>query len=179
MEVVNCSIFGQEVAFGHVLRVGYFGEMSAIDGKYRSASVVAVENSLVLVVPPSLFMEILNENSSAAMQVLRRLSHIVRTVDDRIMDLSTLRAVKLVYVEVLRLIEHDETSGQCLIRHLPIQRELARRASTTHETVSRVFAELKREGIAERKGRTLFIHDKSRLEEMTEALIAGDADSLR
>jgi len=179
VEVVNYSISGQEVAFGHVMQGGYFGEMSAIDRKHRSASVVAAENSLVLIVPPGLFMDILTENASAAMQVLRRLSHIVRTVDDRIMDLSTLRAVQRVYVEVLRLSEKDEFSGQCLVHDLPIQRELARRASTTRETVSRVFAELKREGIAERKGRTLHIHDQTRLEDMTEALIAGDADSLR
>jgi CRP/FNR family cyclic AMP-dependent transcriptional regulator len=179
VEVVNYSLAGQEVAFSAVSQGGYFGEMAAIDGKHRSANVVAAENSLLLVVPPELFMTILNENPLAAMEVLRRLSHIVRTVDDRIMDLSTLRAVQRVYVEILRLCETDEVTGRCLVRALPVQRDLARRASTTRETVSRVFAELKRAGIAERKGRVLHIHDKERLEEMVESLTAGDAESLR
>ena len=179
VEVVNFAVSGQEVAFGHVSKGGYFGEMSAIDGKHRSANIVAVEDSLVLVVPPDLFKEILTQNPPAAMQVLRRMSHIIRTVDDRIMDLSTLRAVQRVYVELLRLAEEDERSGQCVIRALPVQRDMARRAGTTRETVSRVLGDLKREHIAERKGRTLYIHDKHRLEEMAEALSAGDEDSLR
>lgn len=179
VEVINFAVSGQEVAFGHVSQGGYFGEMSAIDGKHRSANIVAVEDSLVLVVPPDVFKDILTRNPPAAMQVLRRLSHIIRTVDDRIMDLSTLRAVQRVYVELLRLSEEDEMTGQCLIRGLPIQRDMARRAGTTRETVSRVLSELKQQRIAERKGRTLHIHDKDRLLEMTEALSAGDEESLR
>ena len=179
VEVINFAMSGQEVAFGHVSKGGYFGEMSAIDGKHRSANIVAVEDSLVLVVPPDLFLEILIRNPSAAMQVLRRMSHIIRTVDDRIMDLSTLRAVQRVYVELLRLSEEDEKSGKCLVRMMPVQRDLARRAGTTRETVSRVLGDLKREHIAERKGRTLYIQDKDRLSEMTEALSTGDEETVR
>jgi len=179
VEVINFAMSGQEVAFGHVSKGGYFGEMSAIDGKHRSANIVAVEDSLVLVVPPDLFLEILIRNPSAAMQVLRRMSHIIRTVDDRIMDLSTLRAVQRVYVELLRLSEEDEKTGKCLVRMMPVQRDLARRAGTTRETVSRVLGDLKREHIAERKGRTLYIQDKDRLSEMTEALSTGDEDTVR
>lgn len=179
VEVVNFAISGQEVAFGHVSQGGYFGEMSAIDGKHRSATIVAVEDSLVLVVQPDVFNNILIQNPPAAMQVLRRMSHIIRTVDDRIMDLSTLRAVQRVYVELLRLSMEDEKSGQCVIRPLPVQRDIARRAGTTRETVSRVLSDLKRDNIADRKGRTLYIHDRIRLEQMTEALSAGDEESLR
>jgi len=112
------------------------------------------------------------------MQVLRRLAHIIRTADDRIMDLSTLKAVQRVYVEILRLSGTDENTGQDLVRPLPTQRDIARRASTSRETVARVVGQLARAKIVERKGRTLFIHDKARLAEMTEAM-EGDEESLR
>lgn len=178
VEVVNYSLSGREVAFGHVAEGGYFGELSAIDGGRRSANIVAVENSLVLVVPPDVFTEILTHNPPAAMQVLRRLAHIIRTADDRIMDLSTLKAVQRVYVELVRLAQEDEKTGQCVVRPLPTQRDIARRASTSRETVARVLGQLARAEIVERKGRTLHIHDIERLTDMTDAL-DGDEESLR
>ncbi|MBT3926382.1 MAG: Crp/Fnr family transcriptional regulator [Rhodospirillaceae bacterium] len=178
VEVVNFAASGQEVAFGQVRAGGYFGEMSAIDGEHRSANIVAVEDSRVLVVPPGVFVEMMTENPPAAMQVLRRLTHIIRTADDRIMDLSTLKAVQRVYIELLRLAE-DDAEGNCRIAAVPIQRDMARRASTTRETVSRVLSQLARDGITERKGRVLLIHDKALLMEMTDALAADDGENLR
>lgn len=178
VEVINYSLSGREVAFGHVPEGGYFGELSAIDGGRRSANIVVVEDSLVLVVPPDVFTEILTHNPPAAMQVLRRLAHIIRTADDRIMDLSTLKAVQRVYLEVIRLSDPDEQTGQYLVHPLPTQRDIARRASTSRETVARVLGQLGRTGIVERKGRTLHILDMVRLTEMTDAL-ESDEESLR
>ena len=178
VEVINYSLSGREVAFGHVAEGGYFGELSAIDGGRRSANIVAIESSLVLVVPPEVFTEILTSNPPATMQVLRRLAHIIRTADDRIMDLSTLKAVQRVYVELVRLSQEDEKSGHYIIRPLPTQRDMARRASTSRETVARVLGQLARADIVERKGRTLHIHDMDRLSDMTDAL-DGDEESLR
>jgi CRP/FNR family transcriptional regulator, cyclic AMP receptor protein len=178
VEVVNYSISGREVAFGHVGEGGYFGELSAIDGGRRSANIIAVESSLLLVVPPDIFSDILTQSPPATMQVLRRLAHIIRTADDRIMDLSTLKAVQRVYVELLRLTEFDEKSGRDLIRPLPTQRDMARRASTSRETVARVLGQLTRADVVERKGRTLFVLDKDRMMDMTDAM-EGDEESLR
>ena len=178
VEVINYSLSGREVAFGHVPEGGYFGELSAIDGGRRSANIVAVEDSLVLVVPPDIFTEILTDNPPATMQVLRRLAHIIRTADDRIMDLSTLKAVQRVYVELIRLSEPDKKPGSALCARLLTQRDIARRASTSRETVARVLGQLARAGIAERKGRTLHILDVDRLTEMTDTFDSGE-ESLR
>jgi DNA-binding GntR family transcriptional regulator len=94
------------------------------------------------------------------------------------MDLSTLRAVQRVYIELLRLANVDE-NGECRVAVLPVQHEMARRASTSRETVSRVLGQLARDHIAERQGRGLLILEKERLEDMTEALSAGDGENLR
>jgi len=178
VEVINYSLSGREVAFGHVAQGGYFGELCAIDGGRRSANIVAVEDSLVLVVPPDVFTEILTHNPPVTTQVLRRLAHIIRTADDRIMDLSTLKAVQRVYVELIRLSAGDEETGQCIVRPLPTQRDIARRASTSRETVARVLGQLARSEIVERKGRTLHILDMERLTKMIDTH-DGDEESLR
>ena len=46
---------------------------------------------------------------------------------------------------------------------MPTQREIARRASTSRETVARVVSQLAKGGIVAREGRTLFILNKPRL----------------
>ena len=74
--------------------------------------------------------------------------------------------------------EKDEKSGQIIVRPLPTQRDIARRASTSRETVARVLGQLARAGIAERTARTLHILDMERLTDMTDAL-EGDEESLR
>lgn len=172
VEVINYSFSGREVAYGRVRAGGYFGEMSAIDNRRRSANVVANEDSVVFAVPPEVFISLLNTHASAAMVVLRRLAHIVRTADDRIMDLITLRAVRRVYVEVSRLAKETEP-GVWLIKPMPTQRDIARRASTSRETVARVLSQLAKGGVVERKGRTVRILDKERLEALSEA---GESD---
>lgn len=164
VEIVNYSITGREVAFGRVRAGGYFGELAAIDGRRRSANVVATAPSTLAVMPPDVFIGILTEHPSIALHVLRRLAHIVRTADERIMDLSTLKAVQRVYVELLRLVQ--ETAGDeggLVISPIPTQRELARRASTSRETVARVLSQLIKGGIIERKGRSVRVMDPDRL----------------
>ena len=164
VEIVNYSITGREVAFGRVRAGGYFGELAAIDGRRRSANVVATAPSTLAVMPPDVFISILAEHPSIALHVLRRLAHIVRTADERIMDLSTLKAVQRVYVELLRLVQ--ETAGDeggLVISPIPTQRELARRASTSRETVARVLSQLIKGGIIERKGRSVRVMDPDRL----------------
>ena len=170
VEVVNYSLSGREVAFGKVRAGGYFGELSAIDGLKRSANIVAVEESLVLVVPPEVFTAMLASTPTASLQVLKRLAHIIRTADDRIMDLSTLKAVQRVYVELLRLATPSEADPNAwVIRPMPTQREIARRASTSRETVARVVSQLAKGGLVEREGRTLHIREKLRLASLAEA----------
>jgi CRP-like cAMP-binding protein len=164
VEVVNYSITGREVAFGRVRAGGYFGELAAIDGRRRSANVVATEPSTLAVMPPDVFIGMLTEHPSIALHVLRRLAHIVRTADERIMDLSTLKAVQRVYVELLRLVQETASEeGGLVISPIPTQRELARRASTSRETVARVLSQLIKGGIIARKGRSVRVMDPDRL----------------
>ena len=105
------------------------------------------------------------------MYVMRRLAEIMRSCDEQIMDLATLGAMQRIMVELRRQAKPDPiTPGSWMIYPCPPQRETAMRASTTRETVARVFAQLQDSGIVRRKGRTLYLRDRAELERLTQRL---------
>ncbi|MFP6740561.1 MAG: helix-turn-helix domain-containing protein, partial [Alphaproteobacteria bacterium] len=61
-------------------------------------------------------------------------------------------------------------SGALLIGPMPAQKVIASQASTTRETVTRAISQLVADGIAERKQKSLYIHDRTRFEHLASAL---------
>lgn len=153
--------------------------MSAIDNLPRSATVSAAEESLLAVVPRTLFLDLMRDVPDAALKVMSRLARIIRICDDRIMDLSTLGAVQRVYIEILRICGPDPAVPNLWsVYPMPTQSDIAARASTTRETVARVISQLTQDEIIQRKGRTLYINDRERLQEMA-ASLEGNAAAAR
>lgn len=171
VQVVNFSLTGREIALARLPAGGFFGELSAIDGRPRSANVVALENCLLGSLSPQLFIDQIIGHPELAVKVLGRLAGIVRSCDERIMDLSTLGAVERVYRQLLQLAEESPVDpGNWLIRPLPTHKAIAAMASTTRETVARSISQLVSGDIVERKGRILYLRDRDRLEKLAGAL---------
>ena len=165
VRIVNYSSTGREVAYAIIPAGGYFGELSAIDGRPRSANVLAVEDCLLATLTPAAFKDILSTDATLAMRVMEKLVRIVRSGDDRILDLATLSAYQRVYVEVLRMKKPDPVRpNSWLIYPLPTQAQIAALASTTRETVARVLSQLSHDQIAERKSKTLYIRELGKLQ---------------
>ncbi len=169
--VLNVGLTGREVAFAKMTAGSCFGELSAIDGQPRSASVVAGEDTLLAVLPSEIFLELLQRRAEVTFRLLRQLTNMVRRGDLRIMELSTLAASHRVYAELLRMAKPDAAvAGRWVIHPVPPLREVAAHVSTTRETVARAVSQLYREGLARRKGRALYILDRARLEEIITSL---------
>jgi CRP-like cAMP-binding protein len=180
VRVVNFSRSGREVAYAVVNAGGFFGELAAIDGEPRSATVVAVNKATLASVSPALFVELMGRHPEMLMTVVRRLARIVRTCDDRIMDLSTLGAVQRVYLELLRMCKPDAAgAGFWVIYPMPPHKEIAARASTTRETVARVLSQLASDGMVEKRDKVLYIQNKTKLQAMADALEGGHAEIAR
>jgi len=178
LRIVNYSISGREVAYAITQAGDYFGEMSAIDGLARSATVVALEKCTLAALGPDDFNELLVHHPRIAIQVMHKLAKIIRICDDRIMDLATLSAYQRVYGEILRMKKADPvTRGRFMIYPLPTQAQIAAQASTTRETVARVLSQLTQAGIVERKGRTLYIKELEKLQTLAERLSMDKAAS--
>jgi len=173
--IVNFTLSGREVAFASVEAGDYFGELAAIDGQPRSASVVAGKDTLLAALPSDRFLELLHSEAGITFRVLERLARMVRSGDVRIMELSALAANQRVYAELLRMARPDAAvPDQWVIRSLPPLREIASRVSTTRETVARAVSQLYRTGLVRRKGRNLYLMDRGELERRIATLGVGD-----
>ena len=107
------------------------------------------------------------------MDLLKRLTAMIRGNTERIMDLSTLGAVQRVYVEIIRLAETEGTAaadGGLRIDPLPKHQAIAGLASTTRETVARTLSQLVSGGIAKRDDGAILVRDLERLKQLASAL---------
>ena len=171
VQIVNFSLSGRPVAYAGLKEGDYFGEMAAIDNAPRSATVVADQKSEIASLTQSRFLALMEEHPQVALAVMRKLATIVRSCDERIMDLATLGAMQRVILDLCRMATPDPiTEGSWLIYPCPAQREIAGRASTTRETVARVFSQLLESGQIRRKGRSVYLSDKEALETLAKRL---------
>ena len=83
VRVVNYSSSGRETAFADVSSGGYIGEIAAIDGMTRSASVVALTACTIAIFPGELFVELVESDAAIAFRLLRHLTKIIRTNNER------------------------------------------------------------------------------------------------
>jgi CRP-like cAMP-binding protein len=171
VNILNISLTGREVAYARLYAGDCFGELAAIDGKPRSATVVAAEATLVGVLPSARFIELLRGHAEVTFTLLQRLTGMVRMGDVRIMELSTLAATQRVYAEILRMARPDAAVPSLWVVHpLPPLREIASRISTTRETVARALSQLYPTGLVRRKGKSLYIPDRDKFEATLTAL---------
>ncbi len=170
VRIVNYSYSGREVSYDEIRAGGMFGELSAIDGKPRSASVVSIKRALIASLAPELFKKAMREHPEFAVSVIERLAAIIRASNERIMDLSTLGAYTRVYAEILRLARTlaKDDAESALIDPLPVHSDLAARCGTTRETVARAVSDLIKKGIAEKQGSGLAIKDLWGLKDIVE-----------
>ena len=171
--VVNFSLGGREIAYTSIGDGNYFGEMAAIDGEPRSATVIAKKACVLASLPSSAFLDLLAEHPSVALGVMRKLSRIIRISDDRIMDLSTLGAQARVCRELMRMADEEDTENSTVVEALPTQTDVAARVGTTRETVARTLSQLSTAGLIEREGKRLEIVDRDALEDLADHL-GGD-----
>ncbi|MCW9035187.1 MAG: Crp/Fnr family transcriptional regulator [Alphaproteobacteria bacterium] len=168
--VILYSLSGREVTLDDLDAGSYFGELAAIDNQPRSTSVMALTDTMVAALAPSQFMETLKSHPDISLKVMKRLAWVIRTSNERIMDLSTLGANNRVHAELLRQAKLSMTGdeGFAVISPIPVHSDIASRVSTTRETVARVLSNLTRQGIIERQKTSLLIRDLNRLQEMVE-----------
>ena len=171
VNIVNFSMSGREVSYANLTAGDCFGELAALDGQPRSATVVASEKSLLAMMCAKDFIDLLKRRVEVTFRVLQRLTQMVRSGDVRIMELSTFAAAHRVYAELLRIAQPDAAvPGLWVVRPLPPLREIASRVSTTRETVARAMSQLYPTGLVRRKGRNLYLLDRAKLEEKLRAI---------
>lgn len=170
VRVVIYSISGRELTLDDLGEGAFLGELSAIDGNPRSASVMALTETTIAALSADHFKRLLAEHSDFALLVMKRLAAMVRASTDRIIDLSTLGANNRVHAELLRQarLAGANKDGSAVLKPIPVHGDIASRVSTTRETVARVLNDLARQGLVRRERDALVVVSLEHLEEMVE-----------
>ncbi|HYR37110.1 MAG TPA: helix-turn-helix domain-containing protein, partial [Burkholderiales bacterium] len=163
---------GRNLIFLDVAAGDLFGEHSAIDGRSRFADVLAVRETLLASMPSEAFRAILANHPSVRERLLRRLSGSVRELTARLLELGARRVQGRVWAELVRLARgvrsaSGATGRSARIERAPTHNEIASRVGTSREEVTREFSRLARQGLLERQGRALVLHDVAALEALS------------
>jgi len=161
VKVTTFSEHGKEVIFSILCDGDFFGDMSLLDGKPRSASVVAIEESEIRLIRRSDFISSMEKHPGIALKLLEELTSRLRKADERIESLALLDVTGRIAGILLQLAEEQGRlqSGSILIKSRPTHQELANMAGTTRETVTRVLKQLEHKKYIILSGKDLTIID--------------------
>lgn len=166
------SMSGKEVILCDLPSGEIFGELTAIDGESRSASVAARTSALLASISSSDFQELIFTNRKIAMAILLRLTGHIRRLTQRVFELSTLDVRDRIHAELLRLAKKQAiVSNTTIISPSPARVDLANLVGTVRETVSKELTKLENEKVILRKNGhgELHILDVAKLTEMVKS----------
>ena len=172
------SSSGKEVSFEDLDAGQMFGELAAIDRKGRSASVFTLEPSNVAFLDATSFMELLRTHFTVAHRVMMGLCRLVRRLDERVFEFSTLTVSNRIHAELLRLAGGDARMQTAAISPAPRHADIASRVSTHREAVTREMNVLARAGVLKQERDALHILDLPKLARMVHEVLGLEPDEI-
>jgi len=168
-KVTLISDEGREIILATLKTGDFFGEMSLLDGAPRSATIVAMEDTRLLVLYREDFLAKLVEHPSVSMKIFQALTARLRAANHKIGSLALLD----VYGRVANTIyQMAKTEGRrlgnnrlCFSR--PTQQEIANMVGTSREVVQRVMKDLGQRGYITVAGKEIIVHEADLAEEGT------------
>ena len=152
---------GREVTLNTIGPSEFFGEMSLIDDKPRSASVEALDVCEVLYISKSAFMSCLRDNFDAAMLILKSVVSRLRDADRKIASLALMD----VHGRVARLLMDlaREANGLWVVD--TGSEEMARMVGASREMVSRVLKDMRDTHLIRRDKRKIIVLDRASMDQ--------------
>lgn len=169
VHVTVYSPSGKEVAFRDLAAGKSIGELSAVDGAPRSATVIALTDTLLASMPAAGFRRTLDEHPEVSARMMQYLAGLVRILSDRVVEFSVLAVRNRIDAELLRLARENGVDGnQAVLSPAPTHADIASRVSTHREAVTRELNALARDGLIERRQGALVVADIDRLARLVE-----------
>jgi CRP-like cAMP-binding protein len=142
---------GRELRIGLKMPVDEFGELSALDGRPRSASAAAHGHAVVAVLPAEAFLRMVTESPHLLVAVCQNLSAQLRRANQRLVtrntDSALVRTGRMLVEVASLLMRHGEESD---VYEVPItQADLADWVGTTRESTARALARFRGAGLVE------------------------------
>ena len=149
---VKLTLFNEDgkILVLSTLRQGdFFGELSLLDDKLRSCTVIAASNCELFILTRKLFFALVKEFPPLTFSILKEMTVRLRKADSKIGSLALLDVYGRI-VQLLYEIANDDgkiTEDGYIIEKLPTHEELANMVGATRESVSRVIANIKKTGL--------------------------------
>ena len=170
--VVKISLFdskGKEIILKMLYEKSFFGEMSLLDGQFRSATVTAIEKSKALIIYPDNFTRLIKQKPHFVFEMLATLNRRLRKADEKIASLTFFDAYGKVAQVLLDLSEEKgKRDGDIISLDLDQSRhEMAKMAGITRETFTRILNEFQVRGCVKVDNKKLLILDSNILKRET------------
>jgi len=161
VKIASFSEKGNEIIFSILGEGDFFGDMSLLDGKPRSASVISIEDTEMQLIRRADFYNLLEQYPRIAMKLLEELASRIRKADNRIESLALLDVSGRVAGILLQLAEESgiKLRNQVIIKARPTHQDLANMVGTTRETVTRVLKQLELKNYIHMSGKDVTILD--------------------
>jgi len=160
VKITSFSEAGKEVIFSIMGEGDFFGDMSLLDGKPRSASVVSIEDSELCLLRRNDFNRLVEKHPGIALKLLKELTSRLRKADERIESLALLDVSGRIAGILLQIAEESgkrAPDGGVIIQSRPTHQELANMVGTTRETVTRILNQMEHNNYIVMSGKSVTI----------------------
>lgn len=117
----------------------YFGEM-VLDGQRRSASVMTMEPSRLVVIPKVRFREFVRSHPDFAVHLIENLIGRIRALTESVKSLALMDVYGRVARLMLDLAKNED--GKLVVQEKLTQQDIASRVGASREMVSKIFKDL-------------------------------------
>lgn len=150
-EVLLTARDGQLVVVRDLAPGELFGDLAAIDGCPRSATVLAAEDGRVASIASEQFLKGIEEVPSAGLWLVRRYAQEVRRLTDRVFELSAFAVRDRLKCELFRMVMQSRSTDLGLLQPPPRHEAIANRIGSQREAVTRELARLGALGVVSRE----------------------------
>jgi CRP/FNR family transcriptional regulator, cyclic AMP receptor protein len=159
VKVVFTSERGNEIVLRTLGDAEVFGELALLDGSPRSASVVAVESTLVFMLLRERLLELMRQNPRLADEFLRLLGHLVRRLTEQAGDLVFLDLPGRLAKLLLQLAGQHGAAGRPVLERGLTQSDLAAMIGASRPAVNRALQSLAARGYLTVQGQVIRLRD--------------------
>lgn len=149
---------GREVILTILGQGELFGEMGIFDEQPRSASVVAVQPSDLVMISKQDFKQLMREDFDIAWRIMSNLADRLRNADRKIESLALMDVYGRVAHLLLEMAEQKD--GETIVTRKISKQDIAKMIGASREMVSRVMKDLGVQGLIEESSRGILLRDR-------------------
>lgn len=162
MKVTLLNENGREIVLSTLGEGDFFGELALLDNEPRSASVIAVEESVLFILVRKQFFQLIETHPPVLRKVLKEMCARLRHADEKIESLAFLDVYGRT-IRALQQLAHEQgvkTLHGIEIFHAPTHQELSCIVGASREAITRIIKVLKKNRtLVSYKGRKVVLRE--------------------